>query len=350
MPDLSGAGDVLARGVADGAFPGACAEVGTDDGIVWTNSYGCLDTETGHPATAAAVFDLASLTKVLATTTLVMRAVDEGRLGLADRVERWLPAWRGADRDAVTVEDLLTHSAGLTAHLPFHRDHNGRAEFEHAICTLALEYPPRTLALYSDLGFMLLGFILADSDGGRPLDRQFRALGDARRWGDLRFRPPAAWRRRTAPTEFDAWRGRLARGEVHDENAWALGGVAGHAGLFGTAGAVGAFARDILRAWRGDDALVSPATLTRFMTRSPVPASSRALGWDTMLTTSSCGTRMSPEAVGHTGFTGTSLWIDPRARAYVVLLTNRVHPTRANQAILGIRPAFHDAVMAALAD
>ena len=349
MPDLAGAGEILARGVADGAFPAACAEVGTDDGSVWTNSYGCLDTETGHQATAAAVFDLASLTKVVATTTLVMRAVDEGRIGLADRVERWLPAWRGADRDAVTVEDLLTHSAGLTAHLPFHRDHRGRAEFEHAICTLALEYPPRTLALYSDLGFVLLGFILVDSDRGRPLDRQFRALAEARQWGELRFRPPAAWRRRTAPTEFDAWRGRLARGEVHDENAWALGGVAGHAGLFGTVRAVGAFARDLLRAWRGADALVSPATLARFMTRSPVPASSRALGWDTMLVTSSCGTRMSSEAVGHTGFTGTSLWIDPRARAYVVLLTNRVHPTRANQAILGIRPAFHDAVMMALA-
>ena len=349
MPDLTRAGDILVAGVADGAFPAASAEVGTHDGIVWTGAYGCLDLETGHEAATDAVFDLASLTKVVATTTLVMRAVDEGRIGLADRVRRWLPAWRGAERDAVTIEDLLTHSAGLTAHLPFHRDHSGRAEFEHAICTLALEYPPRTQALYSDLGFMLLGFILVDSDGGRPLDRQFRALAEARRWGDLRFRPPADWRRRTAPTEFDAWRGRLARGEVHDENAWALGGVAGHAGLFGSVRAIGAFARDVLRGWRGNDSLVATATLTRFLAKSAVPASSRALGWDTMLPTSSCGTRMSPEAVGHTGFTGTSLWLDPRAGAYVALLTNRIHPTRANDAILAIRPAFHDAVMMALA-
>ena len=350
MPDLSPAAAVLAEGVASGAFPGASAEVGTADGSVWTESFGCLDTESGRRVTGDSVFDLASLTKVVATTTLAMRAVDEGRIGLADRVGRRLAAWRGSDRDSVTIEDLLTHSSGLTAHLPFYRDHRGRTEYEHAIGTVALEYAPRTRAVYSDLGFMLLGFILTDSAGGVPIDRQFDALARSRAWGDLRFRPPAEWRPRIAPTEFDAWRGRLARGEVHDENAWALGGVAGHAGLFGTVHGVGAFARDLLRTWRGEEALAAPSTLARFTTRSQVPGSSRALGWDTMLPTSSCGRRMSSSAVGHTGFTGTSLWIDPAARLYVALLTNRVHPTRANQAILGIRPAFHDAVMAAVVD
>ena len=350
MPDLSRAGDILTAGVADGAFPAAAAEAGTHERVLWAGAYGYLDAEGTRAATADTVFDLASLTKVIATTTLVMRAVDAGRIGLADRVGQWLPAWRGADRERVTIEDLLTHSSGLTAHLPFHRDHSGRAEFEHAICTLALEHPPRTRTLYSDLGFMLLGFILANSDEGRPLDRQFAALADTRAWSDLRFRPPAAWRGRTAPTEYDAWRGRLAVAEVHDENAWALGGVAGHAGLFGTARAIGVFAREILRAGRDDGGLVPRSTLIRFLSRSALPASSRALGWDTMLPTSSCGTRMSPAAVGHTGFTGTSLWIDPRAGVYVVLLTNRVHPSRANQAILRIRPAFHDAVMTALAE
>ena len=349
MPDLRGAGDILAAGVAAGAFPAASAEVGTHEAVVWSSACGRLEPGTGCEATLDTVFDLASLTKVVATTTLVMRAVDDDRIGLTDRVRHWFPAWRGDDRDGVTVEDLLTHSGGLTAHLPFYRDHRGRAEFEHTICTLALEYPPRTRALYSDLGFMLLGFALADGGEGRPLDRQFRELAEARGWGDLRFRPPAGWRGRVAPTEFDAWRGRLVRGEVHDENAWALGGVAGHAGLFGSVRAVGAFARDLLRGWRGDDSLVAPSTLARFLRKSAVPGSSRALGWDTMLPTSSCGTRMSSLAFGHTGFTGTSLWLDPQAGAYVALLTNRVHPTRANDAILAIRPAFHDAVMAALA-
>ena len=153
---------------------------------------------------------------------------------------------------------------------------------------------------------MLLGFILADSSDGRPLDRQFRELAEARRWGDLRFRPPADWRGRIAPTEFDAWRGRLVRGVVHDENAWALGGVAGHAGLFGSVKAVGRL--------RPATSCAAGAATTRWsrpppspasLAKSPVPGSSRALGWDTMLPTSSCGTRMSPLAFGHTGFTGT---------------------------------------------
>ena len=135
---------------------------------------------------------------------------------------------------------------------------------------------------------------------------------------------------------------------MHDENAWALGGAAGHAGLFGTAPAVGAFARAILHTIRGDAVLAQPSTLREFMRRGTVPGSSRALGWDTMLPTSSCGTRMSPTAIGHTGFTGTSLWIDWERDLYIVLLTNRVYPTRDNERIRPIRPRFHDAVIAAL--
>ena len=144
-----------------------------------------------------------------------------------------------------------------------------------------------------------------------------------------------------------AWRGRLLTGEVHDENCWALGGAAGHAGLFGTAAAVGAFARAVLRTIGGEPILAQPETMRAFITRGAVPGSSRALGWDTMLPTSSCGTLMSPTAIGHTGFTGTSLWIDWERDLYVVLLTNRVHPTRENNAIRRVRPAVHDAVVEA---
>jgi CubicO group peptidase (beta-lactamase class C family) len=163
---------------------------------------------------------------------------------------------------------------------------------------------------------------------------------------DLQFLPPAKWRARTAPTERDPWRQRLLVGEVHDENAAALGGVAGHAGLFGTAPAVGAFARHLLQVLDGRTGVFAEASLRRFVSRrAGVAASSRALGWDTMLPTSSCGTRMSPAAFGHTGFTGTSLWLDPATGVYVVLLTNRVHPARDNDAIQRVRPALHDAVM-----
>ncbi len=164
----------------------------------------------------------------------------------------------------------------------------------------------------------------------------------------LLFNPPASLRSQVAPTELDPWRGRLLIGEVDDENCWALGGAAGHAGLFGTAQAVGDFARAMLASLQGVDAgVAAPSTVRTFVARAAVPGS-RALGWDTMLPTSSCGTKMSAAAFGHTGFTGTSLWIDPRADVYVVFLTNRVHPTRENVAIQRIRPALHDAIMDAL--
>jgi CubicO group peptidase (beta-lactamase class C family) len=163
---------------------------------------------------------------------------------------------------------------------------------------------------------------------------------------EIQFAPPSLWRARIAPTEQDPWRGRLLVGEVHDENAAALGGIAGHAGLFGTAAAVGSYARHLLQVLDGRAGVIRRATLEEFVTkRADIPGSSRALGWDTMLPTSSCGTLMSARAFGHTGFTGTSLWIDPEKDVYVALLTNRVHPTRANEAIKHVRPAVHDAVV-----
>ena len=353
------------------AFPCAVVEVGGGAGPVWRHAAGALSYGGDAAATPDTVFDLASLTKVLATTTVVMRLVEGGSLALDEPVAGRIADWRGSDRGAVTVADLLEHAGGLTAHLPFFRDHRGRPDYQHAISTLPLEYPPRRRSVYSDLGFILLAFIAADA-GGAGLDEQFDEVAGRLNLGDLRYRPPAAWRRRTAPTEVDPWRGRLLRGEVHDENGWALGGVAGHAGLFGTAPAVGRFARAVLETLRGrptparpeagpgekDPAeaetppgrptLVRPETLARFVRRSRVAGSSRALGWDTMLVTSSCGRLLSPAAFGHTGFTGTSLWVDPAQDLYVVLLTNRVHPTRANEAILQVRPAVHDAVVRAL--
>jgi CubicO group peptidase (beta-lactamase class C family) len=194
---------------------------------------------------------------------------------------------------------------------------------------------------------MLLGFALA---GERTLPERFDAL--KAQMGvveDVQFNPPALWIERTAPTEIDPWRQRLLRGEVHDENACALGGAAGHAGLFGTAPAVGQYARHLLQILDGKVGAFQRLSLETFISRrTDVPGSSRALGWDTMLPTSSCGSRMSPRAFGHTGFTGTSLWIDPDRGVYVVLLSNRVHPSRTNEGIKQVRPALHDAVMEGL--
>ena len=339
---------VLAAAVAGGAFPAAVAEVGRRDRVLWTGPFGHLSTEPdAAETTLESVFDLASLTKVVTTTTLAMRAVDDGSLALDSPLREHFRAWQTDDRREVTVRDLLEHASGLTPHLPFFRDHHSRVKFEEAICRLPLEYEPRQRSHYSDLGFILLGFLVADTLGA-ALDTLFERLVGANAWGDIAYRPPSDWRPRTAPTEVGPWRGRLLIGEVHDENAWALGGVAGHAGLFGTAAAVGRFARVMLGGLAGDRSLASESTMRTFLTRSDVPGSSRALGWDTMMTTSSCGTGMSSAAFGHTGFTGTSLWIDPDSDVYVVLLTNRVYPTRTNDAILAVRPAFHDAVMTAV--
>lgn len=344
--------NLLRTAVGARAFPAAVVEVGTATEVLWREPFGALTYEPDAPlATDRTIFDLASLTKVIATGALAMRLVDQGRLRLNDPVARWLPAWRGVDREEVTIRDLLAHAAGLTSWLPFYMDHIGRQDFERAICTLALEYRPRTQSEYSDLGFILLGFIIADAGGG-PLARQFSDLFSAivPASDALTFNPPHAWRAGTAPTEVDAWRGRLLVGEVHDENAWALGGAAGHAGLFGTVAAVGRFAQ-VLLGTLGGVHRASPwrsETVRTFLARAGDPGSSRALAWDTMLPTSSCGTRMSAEAAGHTGFTGTSLWIDPAADVYVTLLTNRVHPSRENDAILRVRPMLHDAVMEAL--
>jgi CubicO group peptidase (beta-lactamase class C family) len=354
---------IIGEAIHNRVFPAAAIEIGRAAGPLWKHVAGTLTYDRDSADTSVnTVFDLASLTKVIAIATLTMRAVDDGRLNLDSRVAEHFPEWRGEDRSIVTVRDLLAHSSGLTAYLPFFRDHTGRNEFQRAICTLPLEYQPRTRAIYSDLGFILLGFLLEDVHGRYPLPgktargpdesarlaSQFTELATRLTSGPLTFNPPKAWRSKTAPTEVDGWRGRLLVGEVHDENAWALGGAAGHAGLFGTAGAVGDFARAVLRTIAGEPILAGPDTLRTFITRTNVPGSSRTLGWDTMLPTSSCGTLLSPSSIGHTGFTGTSLWIDWERDLYVALLTNRVHPTREGQGIREVRRAVHNAVVEAL--
>jgi CubicO group peptidase (beta-lactamase class C family) len=333
---------VIDAGVSARAFPAAVVEVGRREGMRWREAFGRLTyAPDAPPCREDTIFDLASLTKVIATTSVVMRHVAAGRLSVEARVAGLLPAWRVPGGADVRVRHLLDHSSGLPAHARLWETARGRAAFEPAICALGLEREPGTQSVYSDPGFMLLGFLLEDL-GAEPLDVQFRAVAAD---SALEFNPPAALRARVAPTEVDPWRGRLLQGEVHDENAAALGGVAGHAGLFGTAAAVGAFARLVLDTFAGPTRLGDPALMRRFATRTGVPESSRALGWDTMRPTSSCGTKISARAIGHTGFTGTSLWIDDERDRYVVFLTNRVHPTRVNDALIAIRPALHDAVM-----
>jgi uncharacterized protein YbbC (DUF1343 family) len=303
------------------------------------------------PMRVDTLFDLASLTKVVATTTAAMILVDEGRLDLDARVRDYLPRFVGANKQKVTVRHLLTHSSGIDWWAPLFRELNGKKGYLERIQAMPLVSEPGEKTLYSDLGVLLLGEIL-ERVAGVPLERfvaerLFAPLAMA----ETRFRPPAELRARIAPTERDEWRGRIVHGEVHDENAFALGGVAPHAGLFSTAGDLARFAQMML--WKGHydhRRIVARTTVERFTRRAGVvPGSDRALGWDTKsLAGSSAGTLFSPSSYGHTGFTGTSIWIDPERELFVVLLTNRVHPTRENRKIFQVRPAVADAVVRAL--
>lgn len=320
--------DLVTHAIRERVTPGAVIEVGRRGSVRWRAALGRLTYDPHGPKTADdTIYDLASLTKVISTASIAMRLVERGAVTLAE------------------IRPLLDHSSGLPAHVKLYQRADSREAFLEEILATPLAHPAGTAAVYSDLGFILLGFLL-ERAGSAPLDAQFAPI--AATLGEIGFNPSAALTPRIAPTERDPWRGRELCGEVHDENAFALGGVAGHAGLFGTAGAVGTFARAILDTFDGDTWLATHATLTEFVARSTVPGSSRALAWDTMRPTSSCGTLMSARAIGHTGFTGTSLWIDPEKDIYIALLTNRVHPTREGSGIQELRRAVADAVMSAV--
>jgi CubicO group peptidase (beta-lactamase class C family) len=338
-----------------GAFPGGVIAVGHRGSLVHLHPFGRLTYEADAPrVTTDTLYDLASLTKVVATTTMAMILVDEGRLDLDQPVQELLPGFQGPGKEAVTVRHLLTHSSGLPATAPLYKEIQGRAAYLErieAMDLVDLAGPPGSRSVYSDLGIILLGEIL-ERAAGRPFETFVRKrLLDPLGMRDTLFRPPAGLRPRIAPTEVDPWRGRLVHGEVHDENAFALGGVAPHAGLFATAADLARFAQMLLNGGILDGRrIVSRETVDLFTRRAGIPGSDRALGWDTKSAEgSSAGTLFSPRSFGHTGFTGTSIWIDPERQLYVILLTNRVYPTRENNLIREARPAVADAVVRALA-
>ena len=286
---------------------------------------------------------------MIATATLAMRAVD-ARRSCRSRIASRSGCRRGPDdREEVTVADLLAHASGLTAYLPFFRDHmDGRVRTKLSVrCRSSMRRAHSPSTAISDSSSLGSSWKMSPSSDS-PISLRACGKPSARIGSLLTFEVPRECRGMTAPTELDLWRGRLLQGEVHDENAWALGEAAGHAGLFGTAAAVGTFARAMLDGLGGDSRVAQPRTIDAVRDSSTVPNSSRALGWDTMMTTSSCGTKLSPGAVGHTGFTGTSLWIDPEQDLYIVLLTNRVHPTRDNNGLRNVRRDVHDAVVDAV--
>ncbi len=346
----------LEESVARHAFPGAVVAVGRHDTVLYLHAFGRLDYERGAPVTTGTIYDLASLTKVVGLTTAMMQLVEEGRVDLDAPAARYVPAFHDG---TITVRQLLTHSSGLPAWRPLWQKVQSREEMFALVDAEPLEAPPGTRLAYSDLGAMVLTQIVENVTGQR-LDRYLQArLFAPLGMSETRYLPPKSWRSRIAPTEMDsAYRHRLIRGEVHDENAASMGGISGHAGLFSTAPDLVKFAQMLLRHGRTDAGthggtdgrIVDSATVAMFTKVQQPGFSSRALGWDTPSEGSSAGTKLSARAFGHTGFTGTSIWIDPERDLFVILLTNRVHPTRHNELIREVRPRVADLAVEAAAE
>lgn len=342
---------VVRDAIAAGQLPGAVVVITHRGQVVYRKAFGHRSVRPARePMTPDTIFDLASLTKVVATTPSVMALVEDGAIRLRDPVARHLPGFERHGKGAVTVEHLLTHVSGLRPDLPLGEEFEGYAEAVRRVLDERLEAPPGEAFVYSDLNFVLLGEIVGRVSG-QPLDvfaqeRLFGPLG----MRDTAFRPPAALRARIAPTESCTplgWpcggpEGVMLRGTVHDPTARRMGGVAGHAGLFGTADDLARYGAMLLGGGRlstGDPAVLAPLTVAR-MTSPSTPAhldDRRGLGWDMDSRYSANRGDLFPDgSFGHTGFTGTSIWIDPETETVVVFLSNRVHPDGGGN-VVGLR-------------
>jgi beta-N-acetylhexosaminidase len=342
---------VIKDAIRDSVFPGAQVAIVKDGVLALNRAYGTHTYElASRDVSPETIYDLASLTKVIATTTAVMKLHDEGKLSLDDQVAKYVPQFSTSPKSRITLRHLLTHTSGLP---PFRQlwklASSAEAALDSVYATQLVAVPGDT-TIYSDLGMITMGKIV-EKITGMSLDAYmkqefFEPLGMT----STTFTPLQEWWVGIAPTEVDTgWRRQLVWGTVHDENADLLGGVSGHAGLFSTATDLAVFMQMLLNGgtYRGEKYL-NGETIMQF-TRRQSESSTRALGWDTKSATgSSAGNLFSARSFGHTGFTGTSIWVDPDRNLAVVFLTNRVHPTRANTKIFRVRPALHDAVIDAL--
>lgn len=356
-------------------FPGAVLLVGRGGDILYHNAFGTRSLEsTALPMTKETVFDIASLTKALVTTTVAMQLVSSGLLSIDRRLSHIFQTFNTLGRERITVRELLNHTSGYPAHSPFYKlvakaDTTDRAGIMtsrgaveliyNEIFRMKLESQPGKVTRYSDVGFILLGYVLEIISAGLHLDKivqkniiqplSLRSMGFID-LSKIKRRGLAPIRDIIAPTAECPWRGRVMWGEVHDDNAYVMGGIAGHSGIFSTALDIHILASELIRCWHGQGKLVSQDVIRRFWTRDGMdPESTWALGWDTPSNEdSSAGKYLDKRSVGHLGFTGCSIWIDPEKELDVILLTNRVNLPGDNGAIKGFRPLIHDLVMETL--
>lgn len=351
---LKPAFSLLDHAVADGAFPGGVLAVGLNNQLV-VHPFGHMSYAAKSPVVKAdTIYDLASLTKPIVTTTAIMMLSADGQVDLDAPISRYLPPWKNAPNPGwlkeITIRELLLHASGLPAYREFFKTAVNGMELHKLLYSENLVSAPGTKIEYSDLGFIILGDIVERLTGQTldlyARDNIFEPLGMRNSY----FNPPVGLRTRIAPAQNDtAYRKRQLHGEVDDANASVLGGIAGHAGLFSSAGDVAAFAQMMLNGGIYAQQRILPrASIAQFTERVNVGDSARTLGWDVPTGDSSSGHYFSASTYGHNGFTGTSIWIDPQKNLFVVLLTNRVNPSAANDKIRQVRPALHDAILQGL--
>jgi CubicO group peptidase (beta-lactamase class C family) len=342
---------IVVAAIADRASPGAAIVVGRYGRLVLERGWGRQSwPPDAPPASDSTIYDMASLTKVVATTTAAMLMEEDGRLDIERPVVSYLPEFNDPEKAPITVRMLLLHTSGMKQYQFLYREVKGRAQYLQRINAKPLLHRPGERFDYTDWNMMVLQQVV-ERVAGKPLDsllaeRVFGPLG----MRDTGFNPPASLKPRIAPTEVQAFRGGQVWGVVHDENAWAMGGVSGHAGLFSSARDLAVFTQMLLNGGEyGGVRILRPETVARWTARQRKDAA-RSLGWEMPSPRSSAGRYFSPRSFGHTGFTGTSIWADPEKQLFVVLLTNRVDPTRDNPRLGPLRRAVADAVQRAVVD
>ena len=339
---------LFAAAIEDSVFPGAVAFVGYKGEKVFEKAYGKFTySNDAKVMTTDAIFDLASVTKVIGTTSAAMILVDEGKLDLDEKVAAYLPEFGSNGKENVTIRNILLHNTGLPAFKRYYLTMENGDQIINDIMNCELDNPPGAKYVYSDLGMITLQKVI-EKITGKGIDKfltesLFKPLG----MNDSYYAPPEEIIERCVPTELDDyWRHELVQGKVHDENAYMLGGVAGHAGLFSTADDISKVMFTLLNDGKYNGKQIFDPEIIKNWTTKQSDQSSRGIGWDTIDLEgySSAGKKMSKNSFGHTGFTGTSVWADKDSKLFIILLTNRVYPTRKNRKISQFRPVFHNAI------
>jgi len=349
--DFTNIDKIIQSAITDNAFPGAVVLVSKEGKIIYEKAFGHLTYEDSSAVvTTNTIYDIASLTKVIVTSTAAMICYDRNLFDLDNPVSNYIPDFALNGKENVTIKNLLLHNSGLPSFKPFYKKYSSPDKVINDIYSTVLQYQPGTKTIYSDLGIITLAKVIEKVTGKGLDDFSQEEIFKPLVMNSTLFNPADSLKYKIAPTEYDDyWRNKLVWGEVHDETAFMLNGVAGHAGLFSTASDISHLLLMLLNEGNYNSKRIIKEKTIQLFTKRYSQQSTRALGWDTKSNTgSSAGDLFDSTSFGHLGFTGTSVWIDPTKDLFVVFLTNRVNPTRENIKLYKVRPALHNAIIKAI--